>query len=138
MPAKDLYHEVVKQALQKDGWLITHDPLRISFGGRNLYADLGAERLISAQKGNQKIAIEIKGFAGLSDIYELETALGQYILYRRLLSQTEPERELFLAVPKYADETIFAEQIGRLVVEAEHLKLIVFDEVKEEIVRWVL
>lgn len=29
MPAKDLYHEHVKNALIKDGWEITSDPLTI-------------------------------------------------------------------------------------------------------------
>ncbi|MCP5029653.1 MAG: fatty-acid synthase, partial [Actinomycetia bacterium] len=29
MPAKDLYHDVVKNALVKDGWEITHDPLTL-------------------------------------------------------------------------------------------------------------
>ena len=27
MPAKDIYHDTVKNALIKDGWTITHDPL---------------------------------------------------------------------------------------------------------------
>ena len=27
MSAKDVFHEVVKKALQKDGWQITQDPL---------------------------------------------------------------------------------------------------------------
>jgi hypothetical protein len=26
---KDIYHNQVKMALQKDGWLITHDPYNI-------------------------------------------------------------------------------------------------------------
>jgi hypothetical protein len=30
MSAKDVFHEVVKIALQKDGWEITNDPLKIS------------------------------------------------------------------------------------------------------------
>lgn len=48
MSAKDIFHEVVKRALQKDGWQITHDPLSISVGGVNISIDLGAERLIAA------------------------------------------------------------------------------------------
>jgi hypothetical protein len=31
MPAKDLYHEAVKNALIKDGWTITADPYPIEF-----------------------------------------------------------------------------------------------------------
>ncbi|PSN15187.1 hypothetical protein C7293_08370 [filamentous cyanobacterium CCT1] len=43
MAAKDLLHDAVKGALEKDGWTITHDPLFISFGGVKMYVDLGAE-----------------------------------------------------------------------------------------------
>lgn len=82
MPAKDIYHEIVKQALIKNDWTITDDPLRLTIGGRSLYVDLGAEKLIAAQKGNQKIAVEIKSFLSLSPIKDLENALGQYILYQ--------------------------------------------------------
>ncbi|MEH2158944.1 element excision factor XisH family protein [Nostoc sp.] len=31
--AKDLYHEQVKRALEKDGWQITHDPYELRIGG---------------------------------------------------------------------------------------------------------
>ncbi|MBL7065471.1 MAG: hypothetical protein ISS49_14860 [Anaerolineae bacterium] len=29
MPRKDIFHTVVKRALVKDGWTVTHDPLHI-------------------------------------------------------------------------------------------------------------
>ncbi|MEB3282115.1 MAG: element excision factor XisH family protein [Lyngbya sp.] len=32
MPAKDFYHDTVKNALIKDGWRITNDPLRLKWG----------------------------------------------------------------------------------------------------------
>ena len=47
MPARDFYHEQVRTALVKDGWVITHDPLRLNWGNKDLYVDLGAERLIA-------------------------------------------------------------------------------------------
>ncbi len=34
MPAKDIYHDVVKQALIKDGWTITDDLLRLRWAKR--------------------------------------------------------------------------------------------------------
>lgn len=42
MPTRDRYHELVIKALVVDGWGITHDPLTLSYGGRDLYVDLGA------------------------------------------------------------------------------------------------
>ena len=47
MPQYDMYHDTVKRALQKDGWTITHDPFILRYGRKRVYADLGAEQLIS-------------------------------------------------------------------------------------------
>ena len=98
MPAKDIYHEVVKNALIKDGWTITDDPLKLTIGSRSLYVDLGAEKLIAAQKDSQRIAVEIKSFISPSPINDLENALGQYILYQNILKSTDTERILYLAI----------------------------------------
>ncbi len=57
MSAKDIFHEIVKQALQKEQWVITHDPLRLEFGDVKFQVDLGAERLLAAERGTEKIAI---------------------------------------------------------------------------------
>jgi hypothetical protein len=86
MPAKDIYHNTVKNALIKDGWQITHDPLRIRLArGKNLFVDLGAERLLAAERGTEKIAIEIKSFTRPSDMKDLEEAVGQFVLYAHLM-----------------------------------------------------
>ncbi|MDF5717559.1 MAG: element excision factor XisH family protein [Rhizonema sp. NSF051] len=82
MPARDLYHDVVVQALIVDGWTITDHPLYLTYGGRDLYVDLGAERdAIAAQKDSQKIAVEIKSFLSLSPIRDLHEAVGKYDVY---------------------------------------------------------
>lgn len=96
--AKDKYHEAVRKALVKDGWTITHDPYTISAGSKEVYIDLGAERIIAAEKGIEKIAVEIKTFRSASDIYDFERAIGQYVLYHSALRRREPERVLYLAV----------------------------------------
>ena len=96
MPARDLYHHQVRQALVKDGWTITHDPLRLTWGRKDVYVDLGAERILAAEKGSQRIAVEIKTFLGPSDMQDLEQALGQFVLYRSVLRRREPDRELYL------------------------------------------
>ena len=96
MPAKDIFHDCVKNSLVKAGWQITHDPLRIRLTRKNLFVDLGAERLLAADRGSEKIAVEIKSFTRASDIKDLEDALGQFILYERLLLRYDPERILYL------------------------------------------
>ena len=91
----DLYHETVKRALEKDGWRITDDPYKIEYKDLRVFADLGAEKIIAAERAEKKIAVEIKVFGSLSMVNDLEKALGQYNLYRSLLVLTRIERELF-------------------------------------------
>ncbi|MGI8933701.1 MAG: element excision factor XisH family protein, partial [Phormidesmis sp.] len=65
MAAKDRFHSAVKAGLQKEQWLVTDDPLRLDVGGTKFEIDLGAEQLLAAERGTEKIAVEIKSF--LSD-----------------------------------------------------------------------
>jgi hypothetical protein len=99
MPAKDIFHDRVKQALLKEGWLITHDPFSFQFGDTELHIDLAAEKLIAAEKDGQQIAVEVKSFMRDSLVYEFHLALGQFLDYRLGLEEYEPNRILYLAVP---------------------------------------
>jgi hypothetical protein len=137
MPRRDHHHDTVVHALEKGGWTITDDPFRLGYGRRNLYVDLGAENLLAAEKDQRRIAVEIKGFAGASDMRDLEVALGQYVLYRDVLAELEPERTLHLAIPVFAYEEVFSDKLGQLVVRQQQLQLIVYDEEEKEIVRWL-
>jgi len=138
MPAKDIYHEQVKTALSKEGWTITHDPLTLPFGRRtNIYVDLGAQRLIAASKEDQKIAVEIKSFVGKSEIDDLEDALGKYVLYLSLLEEKDPDRTLFLAVTREAFGSVFSEPFSQVLIRKLNLRIIIFDDKKEEIVKWI-
>jgi hypothetical protein len=137
MPARDIYHNSVKNALVKDGWTITHDPYTLALGNKDVYVDLGAERLLAAEKGDEKIAVEIKSFRGASDIHDLEVAVGQYVLYRSLLTRFESDRKLFLAVPASVFDSTLAEPIARPVIEDLGIALISFDPQQEVIVKWI-
>ena len=108
MSAKDIYHNTIKKAIEKDNWIITDDPLKLTWGKRYFFVDLGAKKLIGAQKGEQKIAVEVKSFTGISQATELERALGQYILYRNILEEKEPERLLYLAIIEDIFNDIFS------------------------------
>ncbi|MFM8925198.1 MAG: element excision factor XisH family protein, partial [Microcystis panniformis] len=99
MPAKDLYHEAVKNALIKDGWTITADPYPIEYEDAELYPDLAIEKYISEEQRQRKIIIEIKSFLGPSMIKDFEMALGQYIFYRDLIQLGQDEyQEIYLAI----------------------------------------
>jgi hypothetical protein len=137
MPKKDLYHDVVANALRTDGWTITHDPLVLAIGRRDIYVDCGAEHPITAEKEGRKIAVEVKSFVGPSIVHDLEQALGQYGLYRMVLAQDEPQRQLFLAIPEGTYEGIFREPLGQLVLAEGHMYMLVFNPSQEVIVRWI-
>jgi XisH protein len=98
VPAKDIYHDSVKNALIKDDWTITHDPLTLKVGRRDLFIDLGAEKFLAAEKQGRKIAVAVKSFISASEVEDLKNAVGQYILYQNALELLEPERELYLAI----------------------------------------
>lgn len=137
MPARDLYHDAVKNALIKDGWSITHDPFRLSFGGKDMYVDLGAERLMAAEKEGHQIAVEIKSFIGDSEMRDIEQAIGQFVVYRIVLADLEPKRILFIAVADEVLHDVFMEPLGRLLVEKAFVRLLSFDPVNEVIVKWI-
>jgi len=65
MPAKNVYHDAVVDALKADGWTITDDPLTLKVGDRVLRIDLGAEKLpIGAERNGERIAVEVQSFTG--------------------------------------------------------------------------
>jgi hypothetical protein len=137
VPAKDIYHDTVKRALQKDGWIITHDPFPLQIGRKRLSADLGAERLINAEKGTKKIVVEVKSFVGRSDVKDLEQALGQYVLYRQVLNEMGIDRSLYLAISQPIFNSVFTIELGQVLLKNQIIKLIVFDDKSEAIVQWI-
>ncbi|MDY6939567.1 MAG: element excision factor XisH family protein [Cyanobacteriota bacterium] len=100
MPAKDIYHNAVRFALIKDGWEILTDNYNLEFGGDRLYVDIAAKKSITAQKQDRKILVEVKSFLGRSFVNDLEKAVGQYIIYRDILAETNSEFKLYLAISK--------------------------------------
>ena len=137
MPASDIIHNAVKNALIKDGWTITADPFTIEYQGIKLYADLGAERPIAAERAGRKIVVEIKSFLSPSRIHDLELALGQYDLYRGYLELTAPEHELYLAVGSDVYDSFFEQEAIQVIVERYSLRLIVVKLESEEIAKWI-
>lgn len=136
MPRRDTYHQAVKNALLKDGWTITADPMRVEFGGVEFYVDLGAERLLAAERGSERIAVEVKSFIAASDISEFYTALGQFLSYRLALEREQPERQLYVAVPEDAWTTFFALPFAVEMRQRHQLSIIVFDSTEETIRQW--
>jgi len=137
MPAKDTFHDFVKQSLVNEGWTITHDPFYLQTGGIEIYIDLGAERILAAEKGEKKIAVEIKCFLEPSFIASFHLAVGQYINYRTALSRVDKDRILFLAIPSDIYKSFFIMPFSQNVINDNYIKFFVFDLQTGEIVKWI-
>lgn len=135
--AKDIYHYNVRAALEKDGWIITDDPLTLQFGSRGVFVDLGAKKLLAAEREGQRIAVEIKSFVGKSLVKDWENAIGQYTLYLKILSKKEPARTLYLAITEEIYTSFFNEDIVQVVLADGVIKIIVVDTIQEVITRWI-
>jgi hypothetical protein len=84
-----------------------------------------------------KIAVEIKSFLNLSVITDFYTALGQFLSYRLILREQEPERLLFLAIPVDIYNSFFQLLFTRTAIQDYQLKLIIYDYNNEVIVQWL-
>ncbi|MCP4371399.1 MAG: XisH protein [Deltaproteobacteria bacterium] len=136
MSAKDTIHDAVKHALIKDGWTITDDPYTLEYEDATVFIDLGAERIIAAERGNEKIAVEVKSFIGHSAIHEFEQALGQYILYLNFLEEVEPDRKLYIAISDTVHENIFCRKSIQFLIRKNQISLIVVNITREEVIAW--
>ncbi len=136
--ARDLYHESVKKALIKEQWDITHDPLSFKLGNTQVQIDLGAERIIAAERGKDKIAIEIKTFINQSFITALYEAVGKYVVYRNVLRLLQPERELYLALPEDIYHRFFGEPVITKTMEEEKFKLVIYNQTTQIITQWLI
>jgi glucose-6-phosphate 1-dehydrogenase len=136
MSAKDVFHDAVKSALIKEGWQVADKQLKISWEKVELYVDLAAERFLSADRGGQKIAVEVKSFLENSTLYSFYAAVGQFISYRTALRVQEPDRVLYLAVPQDTYDTFFQQPFTQAVIQETHVRLVVYNPEKEEITVW--
>lgn len=137
MPAKDIYHDAIKNSLIKDGWSITADPFPVKYEKVKLMADLAGEKTISATKQNRKIVVEIKSFLSKSPMREFETALGQCLIYQTFLEITQPQYRVYLAVGENIYEKFFEQVAIQVVLQKFKLPMIIVNTKQEEITKWI-
>lgn len=137
MAAKDKFHDVVRDALINDNWTITQEQYSITTTDRlEVVIDFAAERLIAAEKDNEKIAVEVKSFLSPSAYYEFHAALGQFLNYREVLEEYDPIRHLYLAVPEEIYMTLFQREMVQRVLLRYNIRVVVFNPVSKEILLW--
>ena len=108
----------------------------LELGHKKLFVDLGASSLLSAAKEERAIAVEIKSFRGKSDVKDLQQAIGQYVMYKHLLTYLGKQRELFLAVTKDVYNDVFKLELVQLMIKMVSLRLVIFDPESKEIIEW--
>lgn len=136
MPALDQCHQQVVNALIKAGWQVDPQPLRLDLPNRHLFVDILAQR-INEDEQKQIIVIEVKCFSNPDkETTELYTAIGQYIVYRKILSSVNSRIPIYLSVPTHIYYGIF-EEIGFEILREEDIHLIVVNLEDEQIEEWV-
>ncbi|WP_353481358.1 element excision factor XisH family protein [Haliscomenobacter sp.] len=134
--ARDIVHEIIREVLVNEGWIITQDPYVLKDYDPDWEIDFGAEKIIAAEKGPEKIAVEAKSYLGLSFAYEFHQILGQHLNYRSGLNRLEPDRTLYLAVPR----EVFDLEFNRIgisnSIEDYHLRYFIFNELTKTIIQW--
>ncbi|MBS3027936.1 MAG: XisH family protein [Dolichospermum sp. DET50] len=137
MSRRDDLHFPLRRTLEKDGWIITSDTLILVLGQTLLKADLGAEKLFTAEKEGRKIAVEIKDFDASSVISELEKTMGQLQLYQWALEGQEPERQLFLAISQAVYIKHFQKPIFQIAIQRSKINLLIYAPEQEVIIQWI-
>ena len=135
--ARDKFHEEVKSALQKDGWSITDDPLYIKVGKIPIQIDIGAEKLIGAERNGEKIAVEVKTFGRASFITALHEAVGKYIVYKTVLKHVNSDRILYLALPEDTYAKFGEEPIVKSIFVDYGFKILLYEPVNQVITSWI-
>lgn len=106
--------------------------------GRDFAIDLAAEQVVAAERGTDKIAVEVKSFVSPSISYEFHTVLGQYLNYHTFMEIKEPERVLYLAVAKNIYNEFFAEEGTQLILNKFSINTLVIDSESKTIKAWTL
>ena len=100
--------------------------------------DLGAERVLAAERGTEKIAVEIKTFMGQVFQHEFYEALGQYDSYALALADLEPDRMVILAIPDEAYQDFFQRDYVKAIIAAKHIKLLIYNTQTQKVAQWII
>jgi hypothetical protein len=136
MPAQDLYHDVVRDALRKDGWRITHTALQLKAMVASGAGEFWEGPWLIADKDERKVAVAVSSFVGRSNPADITQMWKQLALSRPRLHAMDSDRVVHLAVRQATYNACFGGTAGELLLEKEHMQLIVFDPRAEVIVQW--
>jgi hypothetical protein len=128
---------LVRSALEEEGWIVTHDPYPLHHrkeGG--LQTDLGAEKIITAEKENSRIAVEVKSFVHISILHDFLLAVGQFYVYKKILEKSDPGRVLYIALPDFVFNRVEKFEWAQEVIRDMSIKFILYDTKSQMITSW--
>jgi hypothetical protein len=134
---KDVFHDVVKKALQKEGWQITQEPLILDVADQEFSINLGVEKPSNVSQGTRKIAVSVKSFVRSTSLLKYQLALVKFLNDREILKRLEGDRSLYLAVPMQNYRRFLQEESLRNSLNEAQVKTIVFDPIEGAIDRWI-
>lgn len=136
--ARDIYHQIVREALEADGWTITADPFIIKSIGLRFEIDLAAEQVFAAERGKEEIVVEVKSFLSKSKLADFYEAKGKYDTYRHGLEEAPIDKKIYLAVEETIFNTFFQKPLIKTILVKDHTDLIIFNHITKRIVKWIL
>ena len=137
MPTPDLYHDVVRNALRKDGWRITHTALQLKARAEASAEELWEGPWLIADKDERKVAVAVSSLVGHSNLADVLQTWRRLALSRSQLHTMDADRVVYLAVRQATYSACFGGTEGDLLLAKEHMQLLIFDPRAEVIVQWV-
>ncbi|MFB2838064.1 element excision factor XisH family protein, partial [Floridanema evergladense] len=109
----------------------------LEYEGDSLYPDFAAEKSIAAIRDKERILVEVKSFLGRSFISDLQSAIGQYIMYQEVVKVQTLDFKLFLAIPADLYHNNFQTPLAQLMLQTTQINLLIFDPIQEAIQQWI-
>ena len=136
MQPRDLYYDLVKNALRQDGWRLTYTLLPLKKGAGPATGESWTTQLLGAERDERRIAVAVNSFIGHSEPDELMEAFQQLALSLPRVYDAAPGHVLYLAVRQATYHACFTGPEGARLLASQPLSLLVFDPRAGAIVQW--
>ena len=134
--ALDTCHEQIVRALEKAGWNVASSPFKLILPSRLVYIDLRMSRGMNGSR-DQIVLVEVKCFPDQkSTTRDLYTSIGQYLVYRAMIVQSEFPYSLYLAVPEHIFSVVFDTAVMQVVNESS-IRIVVINVQTETVAQWI-
>ena len=135
--ANDAIHDAVVDALVNENWTIIKEQFSLRYQELRLSVDIAAKKSLIAQQGDKKILVEVKSFSERSFVKALQAALGQYRMYRDVVTLKKLDFELYLAISQDVYSLFFHRPSTEDFIMINEVNLLIVDIKQEKVVQWI-